>query len=138
MCDVVLATRPQWTKVLDELPATPEKIPALPFAHGRTFSVPRGFIIIMKFTYSRAFHPDPMLIWPKKKRPISSPMDSAWDRLGPDGTLSQFPQDSEKTLQSKYNPRAVAAFSAHCETHGQTLGEYLKWLSFTFDSTYNQ
>ena len=138
MYDVVLATRPQCTKVLDKLPATPEKIPALFFAHERTFSIPRGFIIIMKFTYLRAFHPDPMLSWPKKQRPISGPMDNAWDRFGPDGTLSQFPQDSEKTLRSKYNPRAVAVFSAHWETHGQTLGEYLKWLSLTFDSTYNQ
>ena len=37
MCDVVPTTRPQWKKALDELPATPEKIPAFFFAHGRTF-----------------------------------------------------------------------------------------------------
>lgn len=38
MCDVVPTTRPQWNNALDELPATPEKIPAFFFAHGRTFS----------------------------------------------------------------------------------------------------
>ena len=39
MCDVIPTTRPQWMKALDELPATPEKIPAFFFAHGRTSSL---------------------------------------------------------------------------------------------------
>jgi len=68
MRDFVLATLPQWGKVLDELPATPEKIPALFFAHGRTFSIPRVFLF-MRFTCSHAFQTDPMLIWPKEQRP---------------------------------------------------------------------
>jgi len=120
---------------LDELPATPEKILAC-FAHGRTFSIPLGFIIIMKFNYACAFHTDPMLIWPKEQFPGSSPMDSSWDKFGPDDTLAQFLQDLESSI--KYDPRAIAIFSAHCETHGQTLGEYLKWGSLTFESTHSQ
>ena len=39
MSGVVPTTRPQWKEVLDELPATPEKIPAFFFAHGRAFAI---------------------------------------------------------------------------------------------------
>lgn len=39
MCDDVPMTRPQWKQALDDLPATPEKIPAFFFAHGRTFFI---------------------------------------------------------------------------------------------------
>jgi aromatic ring-opening dioxygenase catalytic subunit (LigB family) len=67
-----------------------------------------------------------MLILPKEQRPSFSRMDSSWDKFGPDGTLAQFLQDFGQTLLSKYKPRAIAVFSAHWETQGQTLGEYLK------------
>ena len=50
-------------------------------------------------------------------------MDSSWEKFGPDGTLAQFLQDFGKALLSKYKPRAIAVFSAHWETHSETLGE---------------
>jgi aromatic ring-opening dioxygenase catalytic subunit (LigB family) len=122
MCDVVPTTRPQWKKALAELPATPEKIPTFFFAHGRTFSVISARTLINN-THSHAFHTEPMLLWPKEQRSSSSPMDGMLDKFGPDGTLAQFLQDFGKTLLSKYKPRAIAVFSAHWETHGQTLGK---------------
>ena len=81
---------------------------------------------VMNVTYSCALHTEPMLIWPKEQRPSSSSMDSSWDRFGPDGTLAQFLQDFGKALLSKYKPRAIAVFSAHWETHSETLGECMK------------
>jgi len=80
----------------------------------------------MQLTYLGTFRTEPMLIWPKEQRPSSSPMDRSWDKFGSDGTLAQFLQDFGKTLLSKYKPRAIAVFSAHWETLGQTLGEYLR------------
>jgi aromatic ring-opening dioxygenase catalytic subunit (LigB family) len=71
-----------------------------------------------------AFHIEPQLIWPKEHRPASTPLDAAWGKFGPDGTLAQFLQDFGKTVLSKYKPRAIAVFSAHWETHGETLGEH--------------
>ena len=78
-----------------------------------------------------------MLIWPKELRPSSSQLEKAWDKFGPDGVLAQFLQDFGKALLSKYKPRAIAVFSAHWETHGQTLGEYPPLLSPTHDSALN-
>jgi len=82
-----------------------------------------------------AFNTEPMLIWPKEQRPSSGSLDGVWDKFGPDGTLAQFLQDFGKTLLSKYKPRAIAVFSAHWETNGQTLGECSSLLSPKFDST---
>ena len=76
-----------------------------------------------------------MLIWPKEQRSSPGPLGG---KFGPDGTLAQFLQDFGKVLLSKYKPRAIAVFSAHWETQGQTLGQYLNWPSLTFDSTYTQ
>ena len=81
----------------------------------------------MNTTQSYALHAEPMLIWPEELRSSSGSLG----KFGPDGTLAQFLQDFGKTLLSKYKPRAVAVFSAHWETHDQTLGAYLPGLSLS-------
>ena len=53
MADVAPTTRPQWNKALDELPTTPEKIPAFFFAHGRAFPILLG--TCYQRTYSLQF-----------------------------------------------------------------------------------
>ncbi|KAH7107739.1 Extradiol aromatic ring-opening dioxygenase [Auriculariales sp. MPI-PUGE-AT-0066] len=87
-------TPAEWRAALDELPASPSKIPAFYFAHGQ-----------------------PLLVWPDSAGP---PAFSA-DIQSPDGPLVQFLQDFGPALLKKYNPKAIVVFSAHWETDNETL-----------------
>ena len=89
-------TQAEWRKALDELPATPEKIPAFFFGHG-----------------------SPMLAFPEDE--LRGGMDSMKD-MGPKGPLATFLKDFGPALLSKYKPKGIVVFSAHWETSGERLG----------------
>jgi len=85
-----------WQTALDELPATPDKIPAFFFAHG-----------------------SPVLAFPKD---TVSPFGSLAEYQGANGPLSQFLKQFGPTLLQKYKPKGIVVFSAHWETMGERLG----------------
>lgn len=87
-------TRDQWRAALNELPATPDKIPAFFFAHG-----------------------SPMLQWPEGEHTRGFP-----ESMGPKGLLAQFLQDFGPHLLEKYKPKGILVFSAHWETSKERLG----------------
>ncbi|GJE86954.1 extradiol aromatic ring-opening dioxygenase [Phanerochaete sordida] len=87
-------TREQWRKALDELPNTPERIPAFFFGHG-----------------------SPMLAFPESEASRTPMLKHA----GPKGPLSNFLRDFGPALLTKYNPKAIVVFSAHWETLGERL-----------------
>ena len=92
-------TREQWRKVLADLPATPEKIPAFFFAHGQPF---------MESAMG-------------KTRTIPAP-------LGPDGPLVHFLRDFGPVLLEKYKPKGIVVFSAHFETQNERIGQYSQYV----------
>jgi len=89
-------TQAEWQKALEELPSTPDKIPAFFFAHG-----------------------SPMLAFPESGsggRP-----KEILDAMGPNGHLASFLRDFGPTLLKKYKPKGIVVFSAHWETSGERL-----------------
>ncbi|KAI0637115.1 Extradiol ring-cleavage dioxygenase class III enzyme subunit B [Trametes polyzona] len=88
-------TQPQWRKALDELPATPDKIPAFFFGHG-----------------------SPMLAFPERDAESRGGVMKA---MGPKGSLATFLKDFGPALLSKYKPKGIVVFSAHWETVGERL-----------------
>ncbi|KAI0670526.1 Extradiol ring-cleavage dioxygenase class III enzyme subunit B [Trametes maxima] len=88
-------TRAEWKKALDELPPTPEDIPAFFFGHG-----------------------SPMLAFPENE---AGRMGDAMETMGPKGPLATFLKDFGPALLSKYKPKGIVVFSAHWETIGERL-----------------
>lgn len=86
-------TQQAWKKALNDLPATPEKIPAFFFGHG-----------------------SPMLAYPENQTNVMI------ESHGPKGPLATFLKDFGPILLDKYKPKAIVVFSAHWETIGERLG----------------
>ncbi|KAI0747977.1 Extradiol aromatic ring-opening dioxygenase [Daedaleopsis nitida] len=88
-------TQSAWRKALDELPGSPERIPAFFFGHG-----------------------SPMLI-----APDSASLDSngIMRDAGSRGPLANFLKDFGPALLSKYKPKGIVVFSAHWETSSERL-----------------
>ncbi|KII88713.1 hypothetical protein PLICRDRAFT_41929 [Plicaturopsis crispa FD-325 SS-3] len=84
-------TRADWLKALDELPSTPDKIPAFFFGHG-----------------------SPALAYPGRGMP-------GMESMGPQGPLGTFLRDFGPKLLEKYKPKGIVVFSAHWESDGETL-----------------
>ncbi|CCM02920.1 uncharacterized protein FIBRA_05034 [Fibroporia radiculosa] len=86
-------TQVEWRKALDELPSTPNDIPAFFFGHG-----------------------SPMLAFPESGVQESNPILS---HMGPKGPLATFLRDFGPALMEKYKPKGIVVFSAHWETVGE-------------------
>ncbi|KAJ7646974.1 Extradiol aromatic ring-opening dioxygenase [Roridomyces roridus] len=87
----------EWRKVLDELPDTPEKIPAFFFGHG-----------------------SPMTMTPDSESAGRAPASiMRWG--GASGPLATFLKDFGPALLKKYQPKGIVVFSAHWETNGERL-----------------
>ncbi|KAL1947686.1 hypothetical protein VTO73DRAFT_13410 [Trametes versicolor] len=84
----------EWRKALEELPSTPEKIPAFFFGHGSPALIHSGLI---------------------------SRMGDVGKDMGPNGPLATFLKDFGPALLAKYKPKGIVVFSAHWETHGERL-----------------
>ncbi|KAM6500676.1 Extradiol ring-cleavage dioxygenase, class III enzyme, subunit B [Amanita muscaria] len=84
-------TQADWRKALDDLPGSPNNIPAVFFAHG-----------------------SPLLAYP-------SQVGGSDNNHGPTGLLASFLKDFGPALLQKYKPKGIVVFSAHWETHGQRL-----------------
>ncbi|EKM82834.1 hypothetical protein AGABI1DRAFT_34839 [Agaricus bisporus var. burnettii JB137-S8] len=84
----------EWRKALEELPPTPDKIPAFFFAHG-----------------------SPTLAFPKGQR-----NDPLMDYHGPAGRLAAFLKDFGPALLKTYDPKGIVVFSAHWETSEERQG----------------
>ncbi|KAJ7867962.1 Extradiol ring-cleavage dioxygenase, class III enzyme, subunit B [Mycena leptocephala] len=89
----VKAFQKNWRKNLDELPATPEKIPSFFFGHG-----------------------SPMLA---NDRDLFGGGIFEW--AGPTGPLATFLKDFGPALLKKYQPKGIVVFSAHWETDTERL-----------------
>lgn len=85
-----MASQQDWRKALNDLPSTPENIPAFFFAHG-----------------------SPVLAFPKSDAGSMGEMGSYQGSAGP---LAQFLADFGSTLLQKYKPKAIVVYSAHWET----------------------
>ncbi|EAU88416.1 hypothetical protein CC1G_05182 [Coprinopsis cinerea okayama7 len=88
-----------WTKALDELPSTPDNIPAFFFGHG-----------------------SPILAYPAS---AAKGLGEFAAYQGPTGPLYRFLKQFGPTLLKKYQPKAIVVFSAHWETYRERLGA--KW-----------
>jgi aromatic ring-opening dioxygenase catalytic subunit (LigB family) len=91
-----MSNQEEWRKALEELPSTPDKIPAFFFAHG-----------------------SPMLAYPQGRQ------DDQRDYQGPSGSLASFLKDFGPALLKKYDPKGIVVFSAHWETLRERLGGYI-------------
>lgn len=92
----------EWRKALEELPSTPDNIPAFFFAHG-----------------------SPMLAFPEadvQKGPVMQ-------HMGPKGPLAMFLKDFGPVLLRKYKPRGIVVFSAHWETAPERVGALVTHVS---------
>uniref|UniRef100_A0A5K1JZP7 Cell surface hydrophobicity-associated protein n=1 Tax=Ganoderma boninense TaxID=34458 RepID=A0A5K1JZP7_9APHY len=89
-------TQAEWKKALDDLPSTPDKIPAFFFGHG-----------------------SPMLAFPENDTGGSRGARSG--TMGPKGPLATFLRDFGPALLAKYKPKGIVVFSAHWETSGERL-----------------
>ncbi|KAJ7649921.1 Extradiol ring-cleavage dioxygenase, class III enzyme, subunit B [Roridomyces roridus] len=87
----------KWRKVLDELPDTPEKIPAFFFGHGAPMTMGPD-------SDSAGHVPASILSWG-----------------GASGPLATFLKDFGPALLKKYQPKGIVVFSAHWETDGERL-----------------
>lgn len=87
-------TQADWLKALEELPSTPERIPAFFFGHG-----------------------SPMLAFGENEPPRGLP-----SAMGPNGPLGMFLKDFGPALLKKYQPKGIAVFSAHWETNDTRVG----------------
>ncbi|CDO70755.1 hypothetical protein BN946_scf184798.g70 [Trametes cinnabarina] len=92
---VLPKSQAEWRKALDDLPFTPEKIPAFFFGHG-----------------------SPMLAFPEGD---AERMGDVMKNNGPKGALANFLKDFGPTLLLKYRPKGIVVFSAHWETLGERL-----------------
>ena len=92
-------TQAEWRKALDELPSTPDNIPAFFFGHG-----------------------SPMLAFPESDVPRGDPV---MEHMGPKGPLATFLKDFGPALLKKYQPKGIVVFSAHWETAGERVGAFL-------------
>ncbi|KAJ6500456.1 Extradiol ring-cleavage dioxygenase, class III enzyme, subunit B [Mycena sanguinolenta] len=91
------ALQEKWRRNLDELPSTPNNIPAFFFAHG-----------------------SPMLAFaPDAREAFGHGGIMKWG--GPNGPLAAFLKDFGPAVLSKYQPKGVVVFSAHWETHNERL-----------------
>ncbi|TBU65994.1 Extradiol ring-cleavage dioxygenase class III enzyme subunit B [Dichomitus squalens] len=88
-------TQEDWKKALDELPSTPDKIPAFFFGHG-----------------------SPMLAFDVAD---AGTMGEVGRAMGPKGNLATFLKDFGPALLSKYKPKGIVVFSAHWDTAGERL-----------------
>ncbi|KAJ7186989.1 Extradiol ring-cleavage dioxygenase, class III enzyme, subunit B [Mycena filopes] len=86
-----------WKKALDDLPATPDKIPAFFFGHGSP------------------------LWWLQRPPAPGLARTSGSMTWGPQGPLSLFLKDFGPALLEKYQPKGIVVFSAHWETHPERL-----------------
>ena len=93
-----MASQEDWRKALNDLPSTPENIPAFFFAHG-----------------------SPVLAFPKSEAGSMGEMASYQGSSGP---LAQFLADFGSTLLQKYKPKAIVVFSAHWETATERRGVF--------------
>lgn len=89
-----MASQQDWRKALNNLPSTPENIPAFFFAHG-----------------------SPILAFSK-----SGALGEMASYQGASGPLAQFLADFGSTLLQKYKPKAIVVFSAHWETMTERQG----------------
>lgn len=89
-----MSNQAEWRKALEELPSTPDKIPAFFFAHG-----------------------SPRLAFPQGEQ-----SDPTMENHAPGGSLATFLRDFGPALLKKYNPKGIVVFSAHWETLGERLG----------------
>ncbi|KAH9842859.1 Extradiol ring-cleavage dioxygenase class III enzyme subunit B [Rhodofomes roseus] len=87
-------TQAEWRKALDELPSTPDNIPAFFFGHG-----------------------SPMLAFPE----ADARGDAVMEHMGPKGPLATFLRDFGPALLKKYQPKGIVVFSAHWETAGERV-----------------
>lgn len=87
-------TQAEWRKALDELPSTPENIPAFFFGHG-----------------------SPMLAFPESDAGGNPTMK----HIGPKGPLATFLKDFGPVLLKKYKPKGIVVFSAHWETDAERI-----------------
>ncbi|KAJ7649932.1 Extradiol ring-cleavage dioxygenase, class III enzyme, subunit B [Roridomyces roridus] len=87
----------EWRKVLDELPDTPERIPAFFFGHGAPMTMGPD-------SDSAGHVPASILSWG-----------------GASGPLATFLKDFGPALLKKYQPKGIVVFSAHWETDGERL-----------------
>jgi 4,5-DOPA dioxygenase extradiol len=92
-----MSSQEEWRKALEELPSTPDKIPAFFFAHG-----------------------SPMLAFPQGRQ-----NDPMMDYQGPAGSLASFLKDFGPALLEKYDPKGIVVFSAHWETLGERQGGFI-------------
>jgi len=88
-----MASSPNWHQALEALTSTPEKIPALFFAHG-----------------------SPVLAYPA----TAKAMGGMTAYQGPNGPLAKFLSEFGPTLLKKYKPKGIVVFSAHWENDGRT------------------
>ncbi|KAH6918763.1 Extradiol ring-cleavage dioxygenase, class III enzyme, subunit B [Coprinopsis sp. MPI-PUGE-AT-0042] len=86
-----------WANAFEELPSTPDNIPAFFFGHG-----------------------SPILAFPKEQ---AAQMGEFAAYGGPGGPLSKFLSLFGPMLLKKYKPKAIVVFSAHWETARERLGE---------------
>ncbi|KAJ7085344.1 Extradiol ring-cleavage dioxygenase, class III enzyme, subunit B [Mycena crocata] len=94
----VAAFQKRWKKNLEELPDTPEKIPAFFFGHGSP-------ILALPDNSARsAFLGEGLIKW-----------------AGPTGPLATFLKDFGPALLKKYQPKGIVVFSAHWETKSERL-----------------
>jgi len=84
-----------FTKALQDLPSTPDNIPAFFFGHGSPML---------------AFHPD-----------AAKAMGEFASYQGPTGALAKFLKAFGPALLKKYTPKAIVVFSAHWETRNERL-----------------
>ncbi|KAJ7702380.1 Extradiol ring-cleavage dioxygenase, class III enzyme, subunit B [Mycena rosella] len=96
----VASLQKTWRKNLEDLPATPEKIPAFFFGHG-----------------------SPMLEFPASNdggvAGLGSQFLHRW--AGSAGPLAKFLKDFGPALLKKYQPKGIVVFSAHWETTTERL-----------------
>jgi aromatic ring-opening dioxygenase catalytic subunit (LigB family) len=93
-----MASQQDWRNALNNLPSTPENIPAFFFAHG-----------------------SPILAFSKSEAASMGEMASYQGSAGP---LAQFLADFGSTLLQKYKPKAIVVFSAHWETTTERRGMF--------------
>ena len=93
-------TQAEWKKTLDQLPPTPDKIPAFFFGHG-----------------------SPMLAFPDNDTSgVLMSRGEVGNAMGSKGPLATFLRDFGPALLAKYKPKGIVVFSAHWETAGERLG----------------
>ncbi|TFK42759.1 Extradiol ring-cleavage dioxygenase, class III enzyme, subunit B [Crucibulum laeve] len=92
-----MASLSDYRRALDDLPATPNKIPAFFFGHG-----------------------SPFLAFPESEV-RSGAYGAIGTHIGPTGPLASFLKAFGPTLLEKYKPRGIVVFSAHWETNTERL-----------------